>query len=326
MYHPSYLCAVFVIPTVLIKLERRKRNDSSFLAWQAASAERQSIFSTLSRPTADRLLMLLQSPKTQMAPPHPSPGMAMGAHQFMEGPLGPLGQGLSLSSAGGVLGSVEQNRVGACSQGLSTVSGLADSCRALSLLSTQSWASRPPPRAPAPVPLDHPQAAANSTLEQLVAGSSDNNNRGSPFSHHLQIPSGGSPTSDPHQHYEKLFPMQSGGLGSIGLNCGQASPGNQVEQQRRCGRNIFSEFGEYDGTPSMIALMQAGHEFRAVNSGVSTSHQSRPTIDLMQMPSQAHHNGHHGNGSQSQSSNGQYSEFSSMQPFESSIFSTQQML
>nr|ABM67305.1 SBP-domain protein 13 [Physcomitrium patens] len=284
------------------------RRDENSLACQlqAASAERQSIFSTLSRPTADRLLSLLQNPKSQMPAPNTSTGMNLGNHHFLEGPLGPLGQGLSLSSStGGVLGSLEQSRVGSCSQSLSSVSGLANSGRALSLLSSQSWASRPTQGASVPVSLGLSQAD-DSTLEQLVASSSDCSNRGSRFSHHLQLPCGGSSTSA-QQQFDKQLSIQSGGLESVGLNCGLAATGNG---------NILSGLGGgYDETNSILALVQAGQDIQALNSG--SSHHARPTIDLMQMPSS------HSNGLHSQVSGSQCSGFNALRPFESSVFSTQ---
>ncbi len=65
---------------------------------QAASVESQSILSTLLHPTADHLLMLLQSPNGRIAAPKSStPEMAMSPQQLMEGALSPLGQGFSLS-------------------------------------------------------------------------------------------------------------------------------------------------------------------------------------------------------------------------------------
>ncbi|XP_024365731.1 uncharacterized protein [Physcomitrium patens] len=284
------------------------RRDYSNLAcqFQAASAERQSIFSTLSRPTADRLLSLLQNPKTQMPAPNTSTGMNLGGHHFLEGPVGPLGQGLSLSSStGGALGSLEQSRIDSCSQSLSSVSGLTNTGRALSLLSSQSWASRPPPGASAPVSLGLSQAY-DSTLEQLVASSSDSSNRGSRFSHHLQLPSGGSSSSS-QQQFEKQFSVQARDLESVGLNCGLTATGN--------GNILASLGGGYEETNSMLALVQAGQDIQALNSG--SSHHARPTIDLMQMPSS------HSNGLHSQVSGGQYNGFSALRPFESSIFSTQ---
>lgn len=314
---------------------------------QIQSADRQqqqSIFSGSRPQTADRLLMLLQSPKTPMSAPNPSTnGLAMGNnhHPFLERPLGPLGQGLSLSSStGGVFGSLEQQPpqlqqhrgvVSSCSQSLSSVSGLStDSGRALSLLSSQSWATCPPPRAPAPplvAPLDLPPQPANSTLEQLLAGSSEHSNRGpSPFSHHhLQLPLGGpSSTSNhqqQHQSYDKLFRMQSGGglNNSMGLNCGN----DQIRDTNN--NNYLAGLGGYEGANSMIALLQ-GHEYQSLSSGPATNHQHvRPTIDLMQMPS-AHQVPHNGPHSHAEAPSGQYNEFTSLRPFESSIFSTQQML
>ncbi|CAM6014642.1 unnamed protein product [Sphagnum balticum] len=156
----------------------------------------------------DRLLMLLQSPKGQMAASSPcTTEMAIGSCQFMEGALSSLGQGLSLSSSsGGVLGSLEQTRMAAGSQGLSSISA-RDSGRALSLLSSQSRVSRPPLHLPAQ---DLPQV--NTTLEQFVAGTQvqtlQNGSNGGGQSQSLPSSNGYSEYS-PMRHFEaSMFSSQ----------------------------------------------------------------------------------------------------------------------
>ncbi|KAG0616088.1 hypothetical protein M758_5G089400 [Ceratodon purpureus] len=297
------------------------RRDDSNLAYQlqAASTERQSIFSTISRPTADRLLMLLQNPKTQMPAPSTSTGMNLGGHQYPEGPLGPLGQGLSLSSStGGVVGSLEQSRLGSCSQALSSVSGMMDSGRALSLLSSQSWASRPLPGAPPPVSVGLSKAA-DSTLEQLVASSNDSSSRGSRFANQVQLPAlGGSSTTSAQQQFDAQFSVQSGaGLDSVALNCGLTATGNGTHQRQGCGNgNVLGGLGRYE-EPNSIQ-----EQLEALRSGFGGSHEGRPTIDLMQMPAVGAHHVSHGTQSNGVHS-GQYGGFSSLRPFESSIFTSQ---
>jgi hypothetical protein len=276
--------------------------------------------------------MLLQNPKTQMPAPSTSAGMNLGGHHFLEGPLGPLGQGLSLSSTGGVVGSLEQSRLGSCSQSLSSVSGMMDSGRALSLLSSQSWASRPPPGAPAPASVGLSQAA-DSTLEQLVASSStsDSSSRGSRFAHQLQLPSGGPSTTSAHQQFDTQFSVQSGGVDSVALNCGLTATGNGTHQQQGCGNgNMLGGVGGYEESNSMLGLVGGGQDLSQAlgNAGFGSSHGGRPTIDLMQAPSVGAHHGPHiaqSNGAHSgvPVSGGQYGGFGSLRPFESSIFTSQ---
>jgi hypothetical protein len=116
--------------------------------------------------------------------------------------------------------------------------------------------------------------------------------------------------------------MQSGGglNNSMGLNCGN----DQIRDTNN--NNYLAGLGGYEGANSMIALLQAGHEYQSLSSGPASNHQHvRPTIDLMQMPS-AHQVPHNGPHSHAAAPSGQYNEFTSLRPFESSIFSTQQML
>jgi hypothetical protein len=142
----------------------------------------------------------------------------------------------------------------------------------------------------------------------------------------LQLPLGGpSSTSNHQQHhqsYDKLFRMQSGGglNNSMGLNCGN----DQIRDTNN--NNYLAGLGGYEGPNSMIALLQPGHEYQSLSSGPASNHQHvRPTIDLMQMPS-AHQVPHNGPHSHAEAPSGQYNDFTSLRPFESSIFSTQQML
>jgi hypothetical protein len=264
----------------------------------------------------------------------PYSGLDLGGHHFLEGPLGPLGQGLSLSSStGGVLGSLEQSHLGSCSQALSGVSGMMDSGRALSLLSSQSWASRPPPGAPTPVSRGLSQAA-ESTLEQLVASTSDSSSRGSRFAHQLQLPSGGPSTTSAHQQFDTQFSVQSGVLDSVALNCGLTATGNGTHQQQGCGNgNMLGGVGGYEESNSILGLVGGGQDLSQAlgSAGFGGSHGGRPTIDLMQMPSVGAHHGPHSaqsNGVHSgvSVSGGQYGGFSSLRPFESSIFTSQQLL
>jgi hypothetical protein len=293
---------------------------------QASGVDRQSILSTLLCPTADRLLMLLQSPKGQMAASSPcTTEMAIGSCQFMEGALSSLGQGLSLSSSsGGVLGGLEQTRMAAGSQGLSSISA-RDSGRALSLLSSQSRVSRPPLHLPAQ---DLPQV--NTTLEQFVAGNSEGNNHSTSFSPQLQLlPTGRTTTPQQQQRYAGVEKL---------LSCAHTSSGNRsmdknVENSgdRHCNNssdNFISALDGYDRSHSMLTLFQTGQQFGGFSSGTAAN--TRPTIDLMQTPTaqvQTLQNGSNGGGqSQSLPSSNGYSEYSPMRHFEASMFSSQQML
>jgi len=304
----------------------------------AASVESQSILSTLLRPTADHLLMLSQSPKGRIAAPKSSaPEMAISPHQFMEGALSPLGQGLSLSSSSaGLLGGFEPIHLGACSQGAYSVSAVDSGC-ALSLLSSQAWVSHssscPPIQG---IPLGLPQA--DTTLEQFMAGSNDSNYHGPSFSHHSQLqPLGRSQTAQQQQHcsvVEKLLPLYSRGLGSMETNYGHAGSGNQTIESNvnndggQQHNNFLSGLGVYAGAHSMHTLLQTRH-FGGLSSGTKAN--AHPTMDLMQALStqvQSLTNGSQGGGhSQSQpSSNGHNGEFSPLHPFRGSMYSSQQML
>ncbi|KAG0576380.1 hypothetical protein KC19_5G075500 [Ceratodon purpureus] len=274
----------------------------------------------------------LENLKTPMTTSKSYSGLHLGGHHFLEGPLGPLGQGLSLSSStGGVLGSLEQSRLGSCSQALSSVSGMIDSGRALSLLSSQSWASPRSQGAPTPMSAGSSQAA-DSMLEQLVASSSDSSSRGSRFAHHLRLPSGGSSTTSAQQQFDTQFSVQSGGLDSVALNCGLTATGNGTYQRQACGNgNMLGGLGRYEEPNPMLGLVGGGQGLETLRSGYGGSHDGRPTMDLMQMPSIGAHHGPSGslsNGVHSgvSVSGGQYNGFSSLRPFESSIFTSQQLM
>ncbi len=305
---------------------------------QAASVESQSILSTLLHPTADHLLMLLQSPNGRIAAPKSStPEMAMSPQQLMEGALSPLGQGLSLSSSsGGLLGGFEPIHLGACSQGACSVSAVDSGC-ALSLLSSQAWVSHssscPPIQG---IPLGLPQA--DTTLEQFMAGSNDSNYHGPSFSHHSQLqPLGRSQTAQQQWHcsvVEKLLPLYSRGLGRMETNYGHAGSGNQTIESNvnndggQQHNNFLSGLGVYAGAHSMHTLLQTRH-FGGLSSGTRAN--AHPTMDLMQALStqvQNFTNGSQGGGhSQSQpSSNGHNGEFSPLHPFRGSMYSSRQML
>lgn len=269
----------------------------------------------------------LQGSSSPVAAPYPSSGLILGGYHFLDGPLGSPGQGLSLSSStGGVLGSLEQSRVGSCSQSLSSVSGLANSGRALSLLSLQSWASRPTQGASAPVSLGLSQAD-DSTLEQLVASSSDCSNRGSRFSHHLQLPCGGSSTSA-QQQFDKQLSIQSGGLESVGLNCGLAATGYGAHHHQGSGNpNILAGFRGYYETNSTLSAHN-GQDIQTLNS-ICASHHAFPTINLMQLdqPSdQVHQGTPYSHGLYLPVSVGEHRGFTDLRPFESSMCSSQHLL
>jgi hypothetical protein len=128
-------------------------------------------------------------------------------------------------------------------------------------------------------------------LEQLVASSSDSSNRdrGSSRFAHLQLPTSAA-ASPTHQPF----------LDSSGLLT--ASP--RTNNQECNNNNIMAGLGGYDETNSMLALVQAGQDLQALQT---TSQAALQTIDLMQMPSVP----------------GRYNGYSSLRPFESSIFSSQ---
>lgn len=245
---------------------------------------------------------LMQNPKTPMATLKPTPGL-----HILEGSLGPLGQGLSLSSStGGMLGNMEQRQQqqqSHCSQSLSSVSGMMDSDRALSLLSSQSWASRPPLTTSVQQTPSGLSQAGDSTLEHLVASSNESSNRGgSRFSH--QLPGEGSSSS---AHFgNKQFSMHT--VDSGGLNFGLTATGTGTTHERGGCNNMLAGFGGYDETNSMLALVRNGQDHGRFGS----SHQARATMDLMQTV--------HNNGVHSQVYNNGFSSF------ESSRFSNQQLL
>lgn len=138
------------------------------------------------------------------------------------------------------------------------------------------------------------------------------------------------------QQFDAQFSVQSGaGLDSVALNCGLTATGNGTHQRQGCGNgnsNMLGGLGGYEESNSMLGLVGGGQgQLEALSSGFGGSHEGRPTIDLMQMPSVGAHHGPHGSQisgvhSGVSVSGGQYSGFSSLRPLESSIFTSQQLL
>eukprot|EP00246_Nothoceros_aenigmaticus_P016085 TRINITY_DN7056_c0_g1_i2.p1 TRINITY_DN7056_c0_g1~~TRINITY_DN7056_c0_g1_i2.p1 ORF type:complete len:289 (+),score=61.35 TRINITY_DN7056_c0_g1_i2:393-1259(+) len=286
-----------------------RMDEQSSLACQiqVAGSERSSYLSRVSvghpATTSDRLLMLLQSsPKGQIAPM--SSGMAgSGVHQFLQG-SGPIGQGLTLSSSSGagVLAGLEATPA---SQGLS---GISDSGRALSLLSSQPWGSR----APGSVSLD--LSPRSTLMDQLLA-----ENR-APLVQ--QLMSGSS--AGGQQHFSPLIDklsMQPHSPGNMGVSLAvNGSTSAERDQQTSA---FMSGYQDFAGNNSMLALLQ-GQEIRALQNG--NGQHVRPNIDLMQLPSPQSQSNHHATRIGAlQSQGGQYSDFA-LRGFESSMFDTQQML
>ena len=114
----------------------------------------------------------------------------------------------------------------------------------------------------------------------------------------------------------------------MALDCGLTATGNRTLQGRQgCGAgDMLAGLGGYEGSNPMLGLAGSGRDLESLSSGFSGCHEGRATIDLMQM----HHGSHgsQGNGIQSgmSLSGGQYSRFSSLRPFESSIYTSQQLL
>ncbi|KAG6545195.1 hypothetical protein Mapa_013307 [Marchantia paleacea] len=237
--------------------------EAAGLACQLPCGERQQPY--LSSATTHRMLTVMHSPK--------------GVHQFLlEGSGGP---GLTLASTSGttsVLSTLE-------SPPSPSVSGLSDSGRALSLLSSQAWGSRG--GAPGSVSLDLSSQPSVALLDRLISEKT-----GVPFS----------PRRQPSQYHsasataENLFPLQPHSMRV------------EAREQHRgfiSGMNLVGS--GFDG--GMLALMQGNPDFLASYGAVSVA--QRPTIDLMRHPSPQSHN------SSTHPSSVQSAEFSALRSYES---------
>nr|BAV53279.1 SQUAMOSA promoter-binding protein-like protein [Marchantia polymorpha subsp. ruderalis] len=237
--------------------------EAAGLACQVPCGERQQPY--LSSATTHRMLSVMQSPK--------------GVHQFLlEGSGGP---GLTLASTSGttsVLSTLE-------SPTSTSVSGLSDSGRALSLLSSQAWGSRG--GAPGSVSLDLSSQPSVALLDRLISEKT-----GVPFSPRRQP----SPYHSASATAENLFPLQPHSMRV------------EAREQHRSfisGMNLVGS--GFDG--GMLALMQGNPDFLAGYGAVSVA--QRPTIDLMRHPSpQSHNSSTHPSGVQS-------AEFSALRSYES---------
>lgn len=258
-----------------------RADDSTGLVCQSqvACGGRQPFLSS----TTDRVLMFLQTPKGQLA--------GTGVHHYPVEGSGSMDPGLTLSSSPGpatVLAGLDAPTS-------PSVSGISDSGRALSLLSSQAWGSRGGVSGSVSLAVS---TQSDVTLEQLITENSRTpfSPRG-PQSHYQSSASG---------NVEKLFRHQS--LSPRDVVGSPVNPGESREQHQ----GILSGLGMVGNFESrtMLAVMQGQSEF---HGGMQVSGPSqRPTIDLMQLPSPQSH--------------GQFAEFSALRPFESTLFDSQQML
>ncbi|CAM6082190.1 unnamed protein product [Calypogeia fissa] len=255
-------------------------DDSTGLACQSqvGCRERQPFLSS----TTDRVLMFLQSPKRQIG--------GAGVHHYATEGSGSAGPGLTLSSSSGPASVL----AGLDAPTSPSVSGISDSGRALSLLSSQAWGSRGGASGSVSLAVS---TQSDVTLEQLIS-----ENTRTPFS-----PRG------PQSHYhastpgtvEKLFRHQPHSPRDIVVSPVNQGESREQHQSLLSGLGMVGSFESH----SMLAVMQGQSEFRGLQGSSSSQ---RPTIDLMQLPSPQSH--------------GQFAEFSALRPFESSLFDSQQML
>jgi hypothetical protein len=253
-----------------------RADDSSALACQSqvSCGERQPFLPS----STDRVLMFLQSPKGQISG-------AGGHHYAVEG-SGSVGPGLTLSSSSGPASVL----AGLDAPPSPSVSGITDSGRALSLLSSQAWGSRGGASGSVSMAMSQ---QSDVTLEQFINTRNAFSPRG-PQSHY-----------DASGTVDKLFRHQSRSPRDLAV-----SPVNQGESREQH-QGILSGLGMVESfeNHSMLAVMQGQSEFRGMQGPGSSQ---RPTIDLMQMPSPQSH--------------GQFSDFPALRPFESTLFDSQQML
>ncbi|KAJ7539970.1 hypothetical protein O6H91_11G117000 [Diphasiastrum complanatum] len=252
--------------------------------------------STLSRPAADRLLMLLQQHPKALAnnlEDHRN-------YQFQQ-ESGPMGQALSLSPSSGtrLFEGLENS-----TQASHGFTGILDSGCALSLLSSQPWGSMTPSSASLDLsPKSHP------LLERLIAEnpppiSQQFGHRASAGVWHDYI----GITDDP------LFSQplsQRGDAVPTGIppNAFRANPT----------ATPFAVVSDIDNH-SMLSIPH-GHDSRAVHN--TSQHHMKTTIDLMQLPS-AHLN--HSHPGPVHTANREFPEFQSSRPFDSAIYGTHAML
>ncbi|KAJ7560179.1 hypothetical protein O6H91_04G117300 [Diphasiastrum complanatum] len=248
---------------------------------------------SLSKPAADRLLMLLQQHPKALA----SNLEDHRIHQFQTG-SDPMGQALSLSPSSGTrfLG------LETSTQASHDFSGISDSGCALSLLSSQPWGSM----TPSSVSLDF-SPKTHPTLERMLA---DNP----------------APLAQQFTH-RTLAGVRHDYVGTTDeplfiqplSQRGDALPtGNPPNAFRGNPQAPFAMVSDIDNHP-MFSMLH-GHDNRALHN--STSHQ-RPTIDLMELPSAHLHNSHPG---PIQTANREFLEFPSSRPFDSAMYDTNAML
>lgn len=288
----------------MLKFEDQSSFEGSF---QGSGIERQLFLTGLSQHSNDRSsLLLLQSPKGMTPVATDVDGQRM--HHYLQGSVGLLGQGLTLSpsSGAGVLSGLEATPVSQC------FTGVSDSGRALSLQSTaQLWSSR----TPVAVSLDMSATQSNMMANQFI----DDN----PTSFgHLTVHAG------QQQHFEwmndKLLPMSSNPQ-SLSSGTGYSESGSISVEKEQQGEGVFTHgldgVGNYE-CHAMFSMLQG-----QVPAG-DISQDVKPTIDLMRISSASHCQK-----AQTQVSPGpfqqessHFGEFQALRLYESSIFDSQQMM
>eukprot|EP01018_Ginkgo_biloba_P026831 Gb_02576 [translate_table: standard] len=279
----------------IVKAEDQSIFDSHT---QIPGINRQAYANAVSRHNADRLLLLLQSSKAA-----PGDALSQGIHQYTQSPGNPLGQALTLSSVPGT-GFFAGLEIASATQALS---GVSDSGRALSLLSSQSWGSR----APGSASLDL-ATRPSVTLENFI--------------HENQTPIA-QPLMPGMQHNfglvaDKFLTISSQTSTSLVSSGFRASGVNSMDKEHQGGPLVPNIGGIGNFESHMHDLLQ-GQEFRG--SQDASSKDARRTIDLMCRSSQAQSNESQGQPGILQHGNGQFMEFQLMKSYESSVFDSQQM-
>eukprot|EP01018_Ginkgo_biloba_P024324 Gb_23724 [translate_table: standard] len=278
----------------------KTEDQSTYNAYlQIPAIDPQSYASSLSRNSADGLLLLLQNSKTV-----PGNVLNQGVPQYMQSSGSPDGQALTLSSSS-VTGVMSGLEVRSAVQGLS---GVSDSGRALSLLSSHSWSSG----ASGSASLDM-GTRSGVTLEQLI---------------HENQPPIAQPLMQGLQHNfdlveDKLLTISPQSPTSLVSSGFSASRGNSVDKERHSGSLVsnIGGIGNFEG--HMPGLLQ-GHDIRG--SQDASPQDVRCTINLMCRSSTGQTNESQGHAGIAQQGSGQFAEFQSLKSYDSSMFYSQQMM
>eukprot|EP01018_Ginkgo_biloba_P033187 Gb_27198 [translate_table: standard] len=279
----------------IVKAEDQSSFDGQI---QVPAVDRQSYMNALSRHNADRLLLFLQSSKTV-----PSDALNQGIHQYMQSSEDHVGQALTLSSSSGEgLSGID---VASATHGLS---GVSDSGCALSLLSSQSWASRTPGSASfdmatrTGVSMDHLIHEDQPLMAQpMVQGVQ--HNFGLVADKLLSVCSQSSTS------------LTSSGFPTAAVNC------MDKEQQGEPLVSNVGGIGNFEG--HMFGALQ-GNNFRGCQG--ASSQDIQRTIDLMRRSSLSQTNESQGQPGTVHQGSRQFSDFQMLRSFESSIYDSQQML